>query len=57
MSKFAKVELPSIETALDMAVDRETWAAEAWDRDMYGTARECELVALLLRYYIEKERE
>lgn len=49
-TKYEKPELPINDTvAVHMAQDREEWAKEARSRDQYGSAREFELTALLLR--------
>lgn len=51
-TKYEPAALPaSIAEALSMAEQRETWAKDARDRDLTGTAREYELTALLLRFY------
>lgn len=52
MTKYEKAQLPSdAQTALEMAAMRDEWAKEALARDQYGSAREFELSALLLRQY------
>jgi len=56
--KFEKAELPFNDTtAIHMAMDREVWAAEARARDQYGSAREFELTALLLRDWAARQKE
>lgn len=54
-SKYEKAVLPSKEEALVMAREREVWAESARAQDKPGSAHEMELIALLLRYYAEKE--
>jgi hypothetical protein len=54
MDKHKKAELPSKPDALRMALNYETWAKEAFEKDMLGSARQFELMALLLRYYGEE---
>lgn len=55
--KFEKAELPFNDTvAIHMAIEREEWAAEARKRDQYGSAREFELTALLLREWARLKR-
>ena len=51
--KYQPAQLPTPEDALVMAAERETWAKEARERDHPGTAKEFELTALLLRFYIK----
>jgi len=50
-TKYQPVELPKPEEAIAMAKEREEWAQQARERDQYGSAREWELTALLLRHY------
>lgn len=55
--KFEKAELPLNDTvAIHMAIEREEWAKEARARDQYGSAREFELTALLLRDWAARQR-
>jgi hypothetical protein len=49
--KYQVTVLPSKEQALLMAAFREEWARLARERDQLGSAKEFELMALLLRYY------
>lgn len=52
MEKYQPATLPASRTeALKMATEREFWAKEAREKDRYGTARELELTALLLRFF------
>ena len=54
MTKYDETKLPSTpDAALAMAADREEWARDARSRDLYGTAAEYELSALLLRFYAQ----
>jgi hypothetical protein len=54
--KFQKATLPLNDTvAIHMAQDREEWAKEARGRDQYGSAREFELTALLLRDWAARQ--
>jgi len=51
-SKYAPAKLPeTAEEALAMAVVYETSARQARDRDLPGSARHLELMALLLQHY------
>ncbi len=52
-SKYEPAVLPTREHALTMAEEREAWAKAARERDQPGSAREFELIALLLRFYAE----
>lgn len=54
--KYKKAELPSLADATRMAEEREGWAVEARARDQYGSAREFELTALLLRAFAKRSR-
>ena len=55
MNKFIPIELPLIrEVAMAMAVEREEWAVQARERDLYGSAREYDLTAQLLRCLAER---
>ena len=55
--KFQKAELPLNDmAAIHMAQDREEWAREARERDQYGSAREFELTALLLRDWAARQK-
>lgn len=52
VTKYQPATLPLNGTvAVHMAQDREEWAKEARARDQYGSAREFELTALLLRKF------
>lgn len=54
ISKYEPAKLPATkQEALAMAEQREEWAEIARERDKPGTAKECELTALLLRAYME----
>ena len=54
--KFEKAVLPLSGTvAIHMAVVREEWAKEARSRDQYGSAREFELTASLLRDWAARQ--
>lgn len=55
--KYQKATLPAAGEAIPMATEREQWAAEAIERLQYGSAREFELTALLLRFYEEHKTE
>ena len=53
--KYKHAVLPvDKQTALKLAEERELWAAEALERLQYGSAREFELTALLLRFYADQ---
>lgn len=50
--KYKKwTELPSKADALLMADEYDTWADTAVEYDKHGSARQFELMALLLRFY------
>lgn len=50
--KYQPATLPaSKDEAIAMAEEREMWAANARKGDQYGSAREFELMAQLLRFY------
>lgn len=55
--KYQKAELPNKDNALLLANSYDTWAKEAIENDKYGTARQFELMALLLRFYGQSERD
>jgi hypothetical protein len=56
-SKYEPATLPTKEQALGMALEREMWAQAARERDQWGSAREFELMALLLRFYAERSEQ
>lgn len=50
MSKYTPARLPlNRDEAKSWASEREAWAKEAREKDKHGSAKEYELVALLLR--------
>jgi hypothetical protein len=52
MTKYEPATLPKTkQAAIAMAADREAWAKVAREQDRLGTAKEMELMALLLRFY------
>jgi len=52
VDKYEPTCLPnSRDDAEYMATEREEWARQARDRDQFGSAKEFELTALLLRFY------
>lgn len=51
--KYAVTTLPTKEDAAKMAVEYDQWAATARDNDKPGSARQFELMALLLRFYAD----
>jgi hypothetical protein len=58
MLKFETAKLPKdISEAIEWAEQREENARACREKDMNGSAREFELVALLLRYWADKEQE
>jgi hypothetical protein len=50
--KYTPVRLPTTEEAIRLAIEREAWADTARAQDKPGSAREFELMALLLRFYV-----
>lgn len=57
MDKYKKAELPTKTGALFMADEYEVWAKYAIENDCHGSARQFELMALLLRFYGQSEGE
>jgi hypothetical protein len=52
VKKFERATLPATrDEAVQMADEREAWAADARKADLHGTAGEWELTAQLLRVY------
>jgi hypothetical protein len=51
MDKYKKTELPTKADALLMADEYQAWAIDARENDKPGSARQFELMVLLLRFY------
>jgi hypothetical protein len=57
-SKYDSAKLPETsQEAITMAETHEISARQARDRDMHGSARHLELVALLLRHYAASQEK